>query len=79
MPVFANGSSRAHQREQQEKQACDLQPENMHHAADMAGRHVAGVIGGSDPATLACPVARYSQECAALPAETTRWQKTSFL
>jgi|HubBroStandDraft_3_1064219.scaffolds.fasta_scaffold259110_1 hypothetical protein len=79
MPIFPNGSSRAHQREQQEKQACDLEPENVYHAANVARGDVTGVIKGPDPAILACPVPRHSQERATLPAETTRGQKTSFL
>jgi hypothetical protein len=79
MPVLSNRCSGAYQREQQEKQACDLEPENMYHAANVARGDVAGVIKGPHPAIFACPVARYSQECAALPAETTRWQKSSFL
>ena len=79
MPVLSNRCSRAHQREQQEKQACDLEPENMYHAANVARGDVTGVIKGPHPAILACPVPRHSQERATLPAETTRGQKTSFL
>ena len=62
MPIFPNGSSRAHQREQQEKQACDLQPENVHHAANVARGDVTGVIKGPAPSDscLSCgpPLAR---------------------
>ncbi len=79
MPILAKGSSGAHQRQQQEKQSRYFKPENVGYAANIAGGHLAGIIKSPHPAILAGPVARYSQECAALPAESARGQATSFL
>ena len=59
MPVLPNGSSGAHQCEQQEEQARDLQPENMHHAADITGGYMASLVESPNPAILARPIARY--------------------
>lgn len=72
MPVLSDGSRGPHQREQQEKQARDLEPENVRHPANIAGRDPARVIEGPDDTILAGSSSRYSQECAALPVKTTR-------
>lgn len=78
MPVLADGSPDAHQCKQQEKQAGDLQPENVRYPANVAGRDSACVVESPDDAILTGPGAGDSQECAAVPAEITRWQEASF-
>ncbi len=78
MTVLAEGGSCTHQCEQQEKQSRNFKPEHMHHAANVAGCDVAGLVEGPHPAIFAGSGARYSQDRAALPAQVIGWQETPF-